>query len=90
MEKDIEHLRKGVTELRRAVIWPLEMRIAKYLVESGYSGMTDKMTTIITAVDPTIAQSAVLKVHNYMRDFNFVHSEKNPYHIKNVPDLFPK
>ena len=87
---DAEKLKIATKELGQAVVYPLEMRIAKYLVQAGYSGWNDDIPKLIAELDNTIARAARLKVWGYMRDFKNIHSPKNPYHIDNVPDLFPK
>jgi hypothetical protein len=86
---DNEKLKIAVVEMNKALRYNLEMRIAKYLIQAGYSGRKNNMSNIIQEVDPTLSQVTHNKIWNYMRDIEHTHSPKNPYHIDNIPDLFP-
>jgi hypothetical protein len=85
---DTEKLKIAVAELHKAGRYPMELRIAKYLIQAGYSHR-DNMSKIFPEVDPTIGQVYTNRVWNYMGDIGRTHSKKNPYHIDNIPDLFP-
>lgn len=87
---DKEKLEIAVKELRKATIYPMEYRIAKYLVKAGYDGWKDNIPQLIADLDPTLPRSQRWKIWGLMRDFKNIISRNHTYHIDNVPDLFPE
>jgi hypothetical protein len=84
---DREKLKIAVVELQKSAKYPLEWRIAKYLILAGYSGITDNINRLIQDTDPTLSTFHTNKIWNCMRDIELAQSEKNQYHINNIPDL---
>lgn len=84
-----ENLIFAVSELKKSIIYPIEYRIAKYLIENGYSSVNDKISinVLIQKVDPTISLTYTNRIFNCMRDIELTKSKDNPYYITNVPSI---
>lgn len=83
-------LKIAIKELNKAEEYPLTYRIAKYLIEAGYSGLRDQISNIIVEIDPTCSRAMHNTVYNCMRDIELTTSKKSKYHIDNIPNLFNK
>lgn len=83
-----EKLLIAIGEIHKAERYPLEYRIAKYLIQSGYSSKRDNIFKAIEESDPSMSQMQSNKIWNCMRNIEFTDTETHPHHIKNVPDLF--
>ena len=84
---DAKKLEIAVRELGKWNIYPIEYRIAKYMIKAGYSGMKDNITSLMSKIDPTMSMMYTTRIWNTMRDIEMITSEKNKYHINNIPDL---
>jgi hypothetical protein len=84
---DAKKLEIAVLELEKWNNYPIEYRIAKYLIKAGYSGMKDNISQLMQKVDPTMGQRHTNSVWNIMRDIESITNEKQKYHINNIPDL---
>lgn len=83
---DAKKLEIAVLELEKWDIYPIGYRISKYLINAGYSGKQN-ITELMQKVDPTMGQIHCNSIWNAMRHIESVKSEKDQYHINNIPDL---
>ena len=84
---DAKKLEIAVRELGKWNIYPIEYRIAKYLIKAGYSGRKQNMNKLINQIDPTMSIVYTNRIWNTMQDIESITTEKNKYHINNIPDL---
>ena len=89
-----EKLVFAVNELKKAIAYPIEYRIAKYLIESGYSSIhgngingKESINVTISKVDPSMSIMYTIRIFNCMRNIELTETKTNPYHITNVPSL---
>jgi hypothetical protein len=83
---DAKKLEIAVFELEKWDTYPISYRIAKYLINAGYSGKQN-ITELMQKVDPTMGQRHTNSVWNAMGQIESITDEKHNYHINNIPDL---
>lgn len=54
----------------------------------GYSGIKDNISHLMAKIDPSMSQMYTNRIWNTMRDIESITSDKNKFHINNIPDLF--
>lgn len=83
----------AVNELKKSIQYPLEYRIAKYLIENGYSSLGGGLNTgksinvLLDEVDPSLSIMYTNRIYNCMRDIELTESTNHPHHISNVTSL---